>query len=73
MSAPFHARDGRRVPPQLRELRLEREQIRIPDRVGLERELKDRSLRRFYPVGRPGDIFGDVVITLARVRFEGAS
>ena len=71
MSGLFAARDGRRVPPVLRHLSIDRQSIRLPDRVGFSAGDFRRHL--LMPVGRPNDLNGDVLVTLPRLRFGGAS
>lgn len=57
-------RDARPVPPQQR-LVIERVPMRLPDRVGFGFE--DRYRKRLAPVGRPLDIYGDVIVSVARL------
>lgn len=63
-------RNGRPVPPRLTRLDLERVPVRVPDRVGFSGE--DRGRKRLAPTGRPLDIYGDVIVSVARLRRDPA-
>lgn len=64
MSAPlFRPRDGRPLAPTVRTLTIETTTLRLPDRAG--GEFGEGNRARLKPIGRPSDIYGDVVVTLA--------
>jgi len=63
---PRLTRDGRRVPPLLRSLDLAIQVWRVPDRAGGSFG-EGRRTRLAHP-GRPSCLYGNALVSLARVR-----
>ena len=68
---PVLLRDGRSVDIRSRPLSLKRETWRVPNRAGGTFQDPGAAARALKPLGRPSDIYGDVLVTLSGVILTG--